>query len=100
MPMTPKKPNQMKVLLGRSQTAITRLPMCMHLVLLALLFAGCQYDPHAHLYTTNEPKEQDAVGTSVLDDLHLPQECGTAHPDIAVELRADGTFIAINIPSS
>jgi hypothetical protein len=28
-----------------------------------LVLAGCQYDPFAHLYTTQEPEASDLVGT-------------------------------------
>jgi len=64
----------------------------------SLLLAGCQYDPHASLYTTTEPKTEDVLGTYVLDALHLPSECGSARPDIVVELHGDGTFAATNVP--
>lgn len=67
--------------------------------LVLFIWAGCQYDPHAHLYTTTEPKTEDVVGTYVLKDFHLPQYVGNARPEVVVELRADGTFTATNVPS-
>jgi len=68
------------------------------LILVSLALVGCQYDPHANLYTTSEPKAGDVVGTYVLDAFHLPPEVGTARPDVVVELRADGAFTATNVP--
>jgi hypothetical protein len=70
------------------------------ILFIALVLAGCQHDPHAHLYTTTEPKNEDVVGVYVLDQFHLSLEAGTAHPDVKVELRADGTFTATNVPPS
>ena len=80
---------------------LTVSPMTMRalpLILASLTLAGCQYDPHASLYTTTEPKPQDIAGTYVLDTFHLPSEVGTARPQVVVELRADGTFAATNVP--
>jgi hypothetical protein len=70
------------------------------ILFITLVMAGCQYDPHAHLYTTTEPKNEDVVGVYVLDQFHLSQEAGTAHSDVKVELRANGTFTATNVPPS
>lgn len=67
-------------------------------VLCSLLLVGCQWDPHAPLYTTAEPKTADMVGTYVLDALHLPPAARGAQPEVVVELRADGTFTAKNVP--
>jgi hypothetical protein len=68
------------------------------LILAWMILAGCQYDPHASLYTTSEPKAEDIVGTYILDTFHLSPEVGTARPQVLVELRADGTFAATNVP--
>lgn len=68
------------------------------IMLATFVFAGCQFDPHAHLHTTNEPQNEDVVGTYVLDTLDLHAEAGTVCPEIVVELHADGTFVATNIP--
>jgi len=70
----------------------------LRLILVTLALVGCQYDPHAHLYTTSEPKTEDIVGTYVLDAFHLPPEVGGARPEVVVELHADGTFAATNVP--
>lgn len=64
----------------------------------SLALVGCQYDPHANLYTTSEPKAEDIVGTYVLDAFHLPPEVGSSRPDVRIELYADGTFTATNVP--
>lgn len=68
------------------------------LILASLALVGCQYDPHANLYTTSEPKSDDVVGTYVLDTFHLPPQVGSAPQDVVVELHADGTFAATNVP--
>jgi hypothetical protein len=68
------------------------------LILASLALAGCQYDPHANLYTTTEPMAEDVVGTYVADTFHLPPEVGSTRPEVLVELHADGTFLASNVP--
>ena len=68
------------------------------LILVSLALVGCQFDPHAHLLTTSEPKAEDIVGTYVLHAFHLPPEVGNSRPDVLVELHADGTFAATNVP--
>ncbi len=68
------------------------------LVLAAVILAGCQYDPHGHLYTTSEPKDADIVGTYILDRFDLPADISIAHHDVEVELHVDGTFTATNVP--
>jgi hypothetical protein len=65
---------------------------------LALLLTGCQYDPHADLYTTNEPNTDDIAGTYVLDKFDLPMDSSKAPHDVEIEIRRDGTFTATNIP--
>ena len=67
------------------------------LTLASLALVGCQYDPHANFYTTNEPKAEEVVGTYVLDAFHLPPEVGSSRPAVVVELHADGTFAATNV---
>ena len=67
-------------------------------VLIPIALVGCQYDPHANLYTTNEPKVEDSVGTYVLDRFDLPIDTSKVQCDVVVELHADGTFAATNIP--
>lgn len=71
---------------------------CLLPVLCSLLLVGCQRDPHANLYTTAEPRTEDMVGAYVLDALHLPSVARGGQPEIVVELRADGTFSAKNVP--
>jgi hypothetical protein len=63
-----------------------------------VLLAGCQYDPHAHLLTTTEPRPEDIVGTYVLDRFYLPDDVLIKDRNIKVDLRSDGTFTATNIP--
>lgn len=62
------------------------------------VLCACQYDPHAGRYTTQEPKDADLVGSYVLEKFFLPAQAGSNAPEIRVELRADGTFAAKNVP--
>jgi hypothetical protein len=70
------------------------------ILLLVLVLAGCQYDPHAHLYTTDKPETTNVVGSYVLASQSLtPGGLAALHgKTCSVELRADGTFIASNVP--
>ncbi len=76
-------------------------PMRFTCLLGTLMIAlGCQYDPHAHLYTTEKPSVEVLIGSYKLTrqtvikvempDL-LKNEC-------SVELRSDGSFSATNLP--
>jgi hypothetical protein len=79
----------------------TGLFLCMAAAPMVCLAAGCQYDPHAHCYTTTRPQAADVVGrykltsqtvtTGGLSVLH-GKPCD-------IELRADGTFTAVNLPT-
>jgi hypothetical protein len=68
--------------------------------LLLLMLAGCQYDPHAELYTTVKPGMADVVGTYTLRDQTVaPGGLGAlGGKPCSVELRDDGTFLAYNVP--
>ena len=76
-----------------------RPPLQYCFIFLTLLFSiGCQYNPHANLLTTTEPREENIVGTYILDRYYLPGNRTLPNTDIRVELRPDGTFTAINVP--
>jgi hypothetical protein len=69
--------------------------------MVALLACGsCQYDPHAHLYTTRKPSPQDLVGRYKLKWQTVTGDgllaFGGKLP--VVELFADGSFTATNLP--
>ncbi len=68
------------------------------LLLLFLILVGCQYDPHAHLLTTAKPLRKDVIGVYVVDRFDLPPELAGKSEEIVVELRADGSFSATNVP--
>lgn len=68
------------------------------LVVATSAFAGCQYDPHAHLLTTTEPAREDVVGVYVVDRFELPPELTGKSAEVVVEFRSDGTFLATNVP--
>jgi len=65
-----------------------------------LTFLACQYDPHAHLYTTQEPQPADLPGHYALVTQTLTRAgLAALHgKPCDIELRADGTFTARNIP--
>ena len=67
-------------------------------IIVAAILVGCQFDPHADLYTTSEPEEEYILGTYVLDWLSLPSEARVNMPEISIEVRANGMFSATNIP--
>ena len=69
-------------------------------LMLFLVLNGCQYDPHAHLYTTDKPETTNVVGSYVLTSQTLTPGGLTAlrGRTCSLELRADGTFIATNVP--
>jgi len=68
--------------------------------MLFLVLNGCQYDPYAHLYTTDKPETTNVVGSYVLTSQTLIPGGLTALRGRtgSIELRADGTFIATNVP--
>ena len=74
------------------------------LLLLAflLLAQGCQYDPHAHLYTTEKPHTTNVVGRYALTRQTLTPGglAALQGRSCTIELRADGTFFATNVPPS
>ena len=69
-------------------------------VLSVTCVAGCQYDPHAHRYTTAKPLQRDLVGTYVLESETMLQSDASElnGQRCMVELHADGTFAAVNVP--
>ena len=66
-------------------------------IALFLSLAGCQYDPHGHLLTIKEPRDEDIIGIYILDRADLPRDA-SIDPAIRVEIRADGTFSAYRVP--
>jgi len=78
-------------------SAIMRTPLC--LVVMALL-QGCQYDPYANTFTTEKPQTNAIVGRYMLKDQTVVSGGLSAmqgRPSF-VELAADGTFVATNVP--
>jgi len=70
------------------------------LLLLSVLLQGCQYDPHAHLYTTVKPRAADVAGHYKLTEQTVTSQGLSVlrGRPCFVELRTDGTFTAANIP--
>ncbi len=69
-------------------------------ILGAVLSTGCQYNPYAHLFTTEKPKEADVAGVYALAEQTVTAD-GLSVVDsrpCSVELRSDGTFTATNFP--
>ncbi len=69
-------------------------------LVLMLLAPGCQYDPHAHLLTTVRPEPSEVVGryTLVKQTVTAGDLAAMNGRLCVVELRADGTFSAANVP--
>lgn len=67
---------------------------------LLIILVGCQYDPNAHLYTTDIPEFTNVVGSYVLTSQTITRG-GLEVLDgkiCSIQFRADGTFIASNVP--
>ncbi len=67
-----------------------------------LLLAGCQYDPHAHLYTTQKPQAADVAGRYALVSQTVTSDGLAAFQSkpCIIDLRPDGSFTATNVPPS
>lgn len=70
------------------------------LSLALLLTAGCRHEPELQSLTVTEPNEVDLVGVYEIEKLQLPAELANLKLDTQLELKADGTFSARNIPPS
>lgn len=70
------------------------------LVLVVFLTPGCQHDPFAHFYTTEEPAQGDLLGAYRLTNARLDaaDKKTLGAKTSVVELLADGSFRAENIP--
>jgi len=66
----------------------------------ALVCVGCQYDPFAHLLTTHKPSPQQIAGRYKLTRQTVTGDGLAALKGevSAVELFADGRFVATNLP--
>lgn len=83
--------------LHRNLSVSGTLALCLVLMFLA---AGCQDDPYARLCTTEKPQTNDVVGRYTLKDQTIVlggAEAMKGRPCV-VELAADGTFTATNVP--
>ena len=75
-------------------------------VLLALgLLAGCQYDPHAHRYTTTEPSIAKIAGEYALSEIYMESYAPGIREKVeqlpsppTIRLGTDGTFLATDFP--
>ncbi|NJK28722.1 MAG: hypothetical protein HC851_09760 [Acaryochloris sp. RU_4_1] len=69
-------------------------------LMLILLVQGCQYDPYTQLYTTEKPPAKSVVGSYTLTSQTLtPDGLAALRGKVCkIELRADGTFVATNVP--
>jgi len=80
------------------RSAIMRTLLCLAAV---VLLQGCQYDPYAHIFTTEKPQTNAVVGRYLLKDQTVVSGGLSAmrgRPCV-VELAADGTFVATNVPA-
>jgi hypothetical protein len=73
-------------------------------LILAVLFGvtGCQYDPYAHTYTTEEPKASHLVGSYNLTEQTVTPGglAALKGRPCRIELHEDGTFAATGLPRS
>ena len=74
-------------------------------LLAALALCGCQYDPHAHTYTTHKPKVEEIVGEYELDAIYMDHYAPGIRDKIralprppTIRILADGTFVAERFP--
>ena len=70
-----------------------------------ILAVGCQYNPHAHRFSTHKPAIEEAAGTYVLADVFvdsvkagLNKEIGGYAATSQIVLRNDGTARLIRFP--
>lgn len=72
------------------------------LMLFTILLAvgGCTQDPVDESLTLTEPDELDLIGAYEIHKLRLPAELADLKLDTKLELNADGSFSARNIPPS
>lgn len=66
----------------------------------AVMCAGCQFDPYAHLYTTVRPAPVNVVGKYRLTRQTVTPDglAALKGKPCVVDLREDGTFDASNVP--
>jgi hypothetical protein len=67
---------------------------------LVLVPAACQFDPHAHLYTTVKPRPADVHGIYRLTAQTVTPDGLSAlrGKSCDIELHEDGTFLARHVP--
>ena len=67
---------------------------------LMLLAVACQYNPFAHLYTTERPTDAEVVGTYVLSNQTVTAKGleKLAGRRCTVVLHDDGHFVVTNVP--
>src|SRR4051794_7307773 len=67
---------------------------------LLVLPMACQFDPHAHLYTTAKPRQADVTGAYRLTSQTVSPDGLSAlgGKPCLLELHEDGTFVAHNVP--
>lgn len=79
------------------QNCSVKLKSFLFTILLVLLWS-CQYDPHAHLYTTSPPEEGSIPGVYTLARYDLAANIPIEHHNVKLTLFPDGKFTATNIP--
>jgi len=70
-----------------------------------LLISGCQYDPHAHTYTTAKPSVEDIAGEYELANIYMEtyapgirEKVQKLHSPSTIHIYADGRITASNFP--
>ena len=70
-----------------------------------LLVSGCQYDPHAHTYTTQKPTVEDIEGEYELSDIYMESYSPGIRDKVhklaslpTIHIYSDGRFASLNFP--
>ena len=74
-------------------------------IVLFLLLTACQYDPHAHTYTTHKPSIEEITGEYELSEIYMERyspgirdKIKTLQEPPFIRITADGRFKAIRFP--
>ena len=68
------------------------------LVIACVILAGCQRDPFSDQYTTSRPREEEVIGQYTFSRDTVTWGKSAAIKSCRLELSADGTFVATNLP--
>ncbi len=74
-------------------------------LIIICVFSACQYDPHAHTYTTYKPSVDEVTGSYELDQIYMESYAPGIRDKITalaikpiIQIHSDGRFSAVNFP--